>query len=105
MEDEKLITPPNHTNFLAKKIFENSGEIIDGSIAYIETDGGGPHPAHTHAHDHLFVVLEGEVKIYLDKEEIILKKDQSHLVDGSIPHSVWNNKKEQTKVLGINIKR
>jgi len=104
MVDKKLTTPLNHKNFLAKKIFENIGEIIDGSIAYIDINGGGPQPAHTHPHNHFFIVLEGEIKICLNNEEIVLKKDQSLLVKGSISHSVWNNKKEQAKVLGINIK-
>lgn len=40
-------TPPNHKNFLAKKLFESMGEIIDGSIAYIDLNGGGPIKKHT----------------------------------------------------------
>lgn len=32
----------NHINFKAKKLFGKSGEIIDGTIAYIEKNGGGP---------------------------------------------------------------
>ena len=31
-----FITPPNHENFVAKPLFESAGEIIDGSIAYID---------------------------------------------------------------------
>ena len=48
---------------------------------------------------------KGEVRIALDKEEIIVKNDESYLVDGSIPHAVWNNKEAQTKELGINVIR
>ena len=44
---EGFITPPNHTNFLAKKLFGSVGEIIDGSIAYIDLQGGGPIEKHT----------------------------------------------------------
>lgn len=55
--------PSDHVNFLAKKLFENSGEIIDGSIAYIEPNGGGPSTPHTHKHNHLFIVVSGEAKI------------------------------------------
>ena len=36
-----FITPPNHINFLAKKLFAGMGEIIDGSIAYLDENGGG----------------------------------------------------------------
>jgi quercetin dioxygenase-like cupin family protein len=104
MKDSKLFTPPNHINFKAKKIFENIGEIIDGSIAYIDIKGGGPLEVHTHPHNHLFIVMEGEATLRLDNEEIILKKDDSYLVNGEIPHSVWNMTKSETRMLGINIK-
>ena len=43
-----FITPPNHVNFLAKKLFGEIGEIIDGSIAYLQPNGGGPDELHTH---------------------------------------------------------
>jgi hypothetical protein len=33
---DEFITPPIHINFLAKKLFQNVGEIIDGSITYLE---------------------------------------------------------------------
>ena len=60
-----FIIPPNHKNFLAKKLFADVGEIIDGSIAYMEKDGGGSTEFHTHAHNHLFIVVKGEAKILL----------------------------------------
>lgn len=34
-----FITPPNHVNFEAKKLFGAVGQIIDGSIAYITLQG------------------------------------------------------------------
>ncbi len=40
--EKDFITPPNHINFKAKKLFDNIGEIIDGAIAYIAPSGGGP---------------------------------------------------------------
>lgn len=33
---KEFITPPDHIHFLAKKLFADCGEIIDGSIAYLE---------------------------------------------------------------------
>lgn len=99
-----FITPPNHVNFLAKKLFGNVGEIIDGSIAYLEKQGGGPLENHTHEHDHLFIVVEGEAKIILREEIIIIKENESFLVNGEIPHSVWNNIDHKTVMMGISIK-
>ena len=97
-------TPPNHINFLAKKLFAEMGEIIDGSIAYLEKDGGGPTELHTHAHNHLFIVVKGEAKILLNNEPVIVRENESYLVKGSIPHSVWNNLSQTTVMIGISVK-
>ena len=98
------MTPPNHVNFKAKKLFAEMGEIIDGSIAYMDLSGGGPTEPHTHEHNHLFIVVKGEAKLLLDNEVVILRKDQSYLVEGKIPHSVWNNIPEETVMIGISVK-
>lgn len=38
---EQFITPPNHKGFSAKKLFDESGKIKWGAIAYIDKNGGG----------------------------------------------------------------
>ena len=58
------MTPPKHVNFHAKKLFGEMGRIVDGSIAYIDLNGGGPTELHTHEHNHLFIVTEGEARIF-----------------------------------------
>lgn len=80
------------------------GTILDGSIAYIDCNGGGPIEPHTHQHNHLFIVTQGEAKIKLADQEIILKKDEAFLVKGFIPHSIWNNLAEETVMIGISMK-
>ncbi|MCI8500785.1 MAG: cupin domain-containing protein [Oscillospiraceae bacterium] len=97
-------TPPEHVGFQAKKLFGEMGEIIDGSIAYIALNGGGPVQPHTHEHNHLFIVTQGEAKILLGDREVILKKDEAYLVEGKLPHSVWNNSGGETVMIGISIK-
>lgn len=101
---EGFITPPKHVNFEAKKLFGSMGEIMDGSIAYLSVNGGGPTEVHTHEHNHLFIVTEGEAKIILGEEEVIVKKDEAFLVEGKIPHSVWNNIDGETTMIGISVK-
>lgn len=98
-----FVTPPNHIHFLAKKLFSECGHIIDGSIAYLEPDGGGPVDLHTHEHSHLFVVVEGQIRIYLGDSVKIVNSNESFLVDGSIPHSVWNNIQTRSVVIGISV--
>ena len=100
----EFMVPPNHINFKAKKLFGEMGEIIDGAIAYIDLNGGGPTELHTHEHNHLFIVTKGEAKVLLADEEVIIRKDEAFLVEGKIPHSVWNNQEGETAMIGISIK-
>jgi len=101
---ENFITPPDHVNFKAKKLFAEMGTILDGAIAYIDLNGGGPTKQHTHEHNHLFIVTEGEARIKLAKDEVVVKKDEAFLVEGRIPHSVWNNISGETVMIGISVK-
>ncbi|MDE5862206.1 MAG: cupin domain-containing protein [Ruminococcus sp.] len=80
------------------------GTIIEGSIAYVDLNGGGPVEQHTHEHNHLFIVVKGEAKIKLADNEVIVKKDESFLVEGKFPHSVWNNIQGETVMIGISVK-
>lgn len=98
-----FITPPNHVNFHAKKLFGKSGEIQDGAIAYLEPNGGGPTTPHTHSHNHLFIVVSGEAKVQLADKEIIIHENESFLVEGKIPHSIWNNTNKITVMMGITV--
>lgn len=102
MNNQEFITPPNHVNFLAKKLY-GEGKMIDVSIAYAEKDGGGPIQNHTHPHNHLFIVTKGEAKIMLEDKIVVLKENQSFLVEGKIPHSCWNNIDEETTIVGISL--
>lgn len=102
--NKEFITPPKHVNFEAKKLFGPVGEIVDGAIAYMHLNGGGPTELHTHPHNHLFIVVSGEAKIQLGKETVVVKANESFLVKGTIPHSVWNNSNNDTVMVGISVK-
>lgn len=100
-----FVTPPAHVNFMARKLFGEEGEIIDVSIAYLQSDGGGPVEHHVHPqHDHLFVVTKGQARVQLGKETILLGKDEAYRVPGGIPHSVWNHIEGETVMIGISVK-
>lgn len=103
METEGFIAPLDHIQFLAKKLFGECGKILDGSIAYLEKDGGGPLSVHTHEHNHLFVVISGQARIELGDDVKILNPNESFLVKGNIPHAVWNNIDGQTVMIGISV--
>lgn len=104
LDKTDFITPSNHINFLAKKLFDNCGAIINGSIAYLEPNGGGPIELHTHEYNHLFIVVKGEAKVLFEHQEHIIQENESYLVKGYIPHSVWNNGADTTIMIGITVK-
>jgi len=80
------------------------GEIIDGAIAYLEKDGGGPEEPHAHENNRLFIVVKGEAKIIFNNELVIVRENESHLVEKSTPFSIWNNLDDTTVIIGITIK-
>ena len=88
---------------MAKKLFDELGKIKWGALAYIEKGGGGPTGNHTHEDNHVFIVVEGEVKIYENDEFHIVKKDEMFFVKGTTPHSIWNNGDEVAKVIKISV--
>jgi mannose-6-phosphate isomerase-like protein (cupin superfamily) len=48
-------------------------------------------------------VTEGEARIQLGDREVIIGQDEAFLVDGHIPHAVWNNSDGITKMIGISV--
>lgn len=101
--DNSFITPEGHEKFMAKVLFNEMGNIHWGAVAYIEENGGGPKGNHTHSDDHIFVVVEGEVRVMVGDEPHIIKKDEMFFVKGMTPHSIWNNGKETAKVIKISV--
>lgn len=102
---EDFVTPPGHIRFRAKKLFQECGEIADGAIAYLQPGGGGPQAKHTHEKDHLFIVVRGAARILLGDEIKILRKNESFVVKGSIPHAVWNDTDGETVMIGLTLKK
>ena len=89
---------------MAKKLFNELGKIQWGALAYIEPNGGGPEGNHTHEDDHIFIIVDGEVKIYENDKANIVKKDEMFYVKGTIPHSIWNNADKIAKVIKISVR-
>ncbi len=101
--DNTFMTPEGHKKFAAKKLFNEMGKIQWGAVAYIEENGGGPKGNHTHSDNHIFIVVEGEVKVVLGEVSHIVKTDEMFFVNGMTPHSIWNNGKQTAKVIKISV--
>jgi mannose-6-phosphate isomerase-like protein (cupin superfamily) len=89
------MTPPNHKGFRAKKLFQDIGRVKWGAVAHFENGGGGPEGNHTHEEDHIFIVVEGEVRVVMGDGERVAGRDEIIFVDGAAPHSIWNNATER----------
>ena len=98
---QDFITPPNHRNFSAKKLFDKNGKIKWGAIAYIDKDGGGPEENHVHSENHIFIVVDGEAKVMMGDKAVIVRKNESLFVNGITPHSIWNNTDQITVIIKI----
>ena len=60
-----------------------------------------PGPHHTHAENHIFIVTEGEATVISDGKEIAVRQDEALLIDGSLPHSIWNRTDKTITVVKI----
>jgi len=102
--------PAGHTGFLAKQLFAGDGsehsfgEIIGGTIAYLEPGGGGPTQMHTHplttcsswsAAGHVWKPRPGR------KPSERMNRCWSK--EGPVPHSVWNDTDSTTVMFGISV--
>lgn len=101
---EEFFTPPEHVNFHAKRLY-GEGKIKDISLAFAGEGGGGPVECHTHLHDHFFIVTKGSAKVVTGDEIKIINENESILVKGDIPHSVWNNSGSECVIIGISLER
>lgn len=104
MNKDGFATPAAHVGLAAKRLFgREDGCIKDGAVAYIEPGGGGPTVQHTHGHDHLFIVVKGEATIRLGERVVKVGENESFRVEGSVPHSVWNETDETVVMVGITV--
>jgi mannose-6-phosphate isomerase-like protein (cupin superfamily) len=98
-----FITPPGHQKFQAKMLMNNVNAcLVDSALAYVEPGGGGPEPAHTHAKDHIFIVVDGCATIRMGGQTVVLHTDEAVYVKGNIEHSIWNEADQMLKVIKIN---
>ena len=95
---------PNCEGYYARALF-TSGETgrVESLLAYMEPGGGGPSKEHTHKHDHLFVVMEGEMLIKQGRKRQTLEAPGAVLVPGGKPHSIWNAGNTDLELVVVNL--
>lgn len=96
---------PAHIGFQIMSLFpELSDTIGRGDLAKIAPGGGGPQPSHSHSGGHLFIVLEGEVDLYIEDVCHSIPALQSKIVPEHTLHHMRNNSNTTATVLGIQLK-
>ena len=94
---------PNHKDFMAKTIPSPLEASTDVLLAEIAVGGGGPIEEATHEHDHIFIVLVGQITVDIAGAKYIVEEEHSIYVEGQIPHSIWNTGDKTARVIGVNI--
>ena len=51
----------------------------------------------------MVIVVKSEAKVLLGDQTVIIRRDESFLVKGESPHSVWNNSNGETVMIGISV--
>jgi quercetin dioxygenase-like cupin family protein len=62
----------------------------DGAMLnLLEFDAGARVPAHSHPHEQLGMVLDGELVLEIDGVEHRLRPGHAYRIAGSVPHAAW----------------
>lgn len=102
-EELETLTPPNHFKVSTKRVIgENVGaKNVRVSLAVAEKGGGAN--IHTHANmEHIFYVIEGQLRVKGDKEEVEVKKGMALFVAPGEAHGPYNPGPSKTVYLTIN---
>ena len=95
---------PGHVGFLAKRVFDRAGRVLDVSVAHLDPGGGGPEPAHRHPErDHLFIALEGTLEVRTPEGVHRFGPDEACLVKGETLHEIWNSDAGPAVVVGVTL--
>lgn len=95
---------PAHIGFRIKNLFPGISDALGrGDLAEIAPGGGGPHPSHCHEGGHLFLVLDGEVDLFIEDTCHRLSCYSSMAVPAFTHHHMINNSDVTATVLGIQI--
>jgi quercetin dioxygenase-like cupin family protein/pyrroloquinoline quinone (PQQ) biosynthesis protein C len=74
-------------------------EVLDARIVKIAS--GKTNERHTHAHESIFYILEGEGKVIIDKIEVSVKKGDSVFVPRWCVHQTQNSGNDEMVILAI----
>jgi quercetin dioxygenase-like cupin family protein len=88
----------------SQKLIDRSSGGAHASVAYIRTPpgGGSPRGLHTHAHDQMFFVLDGVMRIEVDGREMDVEPGNLVVFPAGAPHRNWNATDRPTVHLAVN---
>ncbi len=74
---------------------------MEPTIQIIDQNTISGKPPYRHDGDEFVYIIEGKVKIILDKKEIELNEEDSMYFDANVPHSIVNESDKKARVLFV----
>jgi quercetin dioxygenase-like cupin family protein len=59
------------------------------TIAYVDVEAGAELPEHSHFHEQVSNMLEGEFEFMLDGKKMLLRPGDCLVIPSNVPHSGW----------------
>jgi quercetin dioxygenase-like cupin family protein len=66
------------------------GRFVHGktmTLSYVDIKKGSPLPEHSHPHEQITFILEGELEMIIGGEKMVLTPGCVHVIPGGVPHS------------------
>jgi len=66
------------------------GKFIHGdkmTLSFVDIDKGAQLPEHSHPHEQITFILEGELEMTIGGEKMLLTPGMVHVIPGNTPHS------------------
>lgn len=60
------------------------------TLSFVEIQPGVTMPVHSHPHEQITHVLEGELEMTIDGEKLVLTPGTVHVIPGNTPHGAYS---------------
>jgi quercetin dioxygenase-like cupin family protein len=81
----------------------SGGEVVGVVLIRTPAGGGSPEGLHTHSHDQVFYVLEGQMSVEIDGKFFEVPPGSVVVFPKGVPHRNWTTNDEPTLHLAINV--
>lgn len=68
------------------------GRFVHGeniTLSFVDIEPGAQLPEHSHPHEQITYILEGELDMVIGGEKMLLTPGMVHVIPGNVPHSAY----------------